>query len=151
MAVINMLKELFQFWQAKLAYFGWTNLFEWATNIMAILLVLDFNFCQLKTGYRHHWQWQLGAVSIFLGWVNLLLFVQKLPQLGIYVVMFTDILKTFSKFFSVFFLFIVAFALAFYTILQQQVGLAVDDIKAVQEQAVLTRKTMQAVRQFGSD
>lgn len=47
--------------------------------------------------------------------------VRKFPQLGIYVVMFTDILRTFSKFFVVFFLFIVAFALAFFMLFQNQV------------------------------
>ena len=68
------------------------------------------------------WQWSLGAVSVFLAWLNLVLFIQKFPQLGIYVVMFTHVLYTFVQFFIVFFLFIVAFALAFYTVLQDQVS-----------------------------
>ena len=64
----------------------------------------------------------MGAVSIFLAWLNLVLFIQKFPQLGIYVVMFTDVLYTFAQFFLVFFLFIIAFALAFYAVLQDQVS-----------------------------
>jgi transient receptor potential cation channel subfamily A protein 1 len=140
--------------------------------------------------------------------MDLVLFIRKMPRFGIYVVMFTDILWTFAQFFPVFILFIVAFAMAFYALIQNQyefrnvgqsllktsvmmigeiefgdiflekgtsteygdeifydittyivfvlflilmtviimnllVGLAVDDIKAVQEQAVLKRLAMQ--------
>ncbi|XP_035826279.1 transient receptor potential cation channel subfamily A member 1 homolog [Aplysia californica] len=197
-----LLKELLQIYQAKLNYFGWTNLIEWIVYVTALLLVISFNDCQRETGYRYVWQWHLGAISVFLAWMDLVLFIQKFPQFGIYVVMFTDILRTFSQFFIVFFLFIIAFALAFYSLFQNQVpfdsvgksivktsvmmigefefdsifneasvavnyaaasyiifiifliimsilimnllvGLAVDDIKAVQEQAALKRMAMQ--------
>lgn len=69
------------------------------------------------------WQWSLGAVAIFLCWINLVLFLQKFPRFGIYVVMFKDILNTFLQFAVVFFLFIVAFGLGFFTILQNQASL----------------------------
>ncbi|KAL8599950.1 hypothetical protein ACOMHN_050252 [Nucella lapillus] len=202
LAAFNLLKELLQIYQAKLAYLGWINLIEWTTYVTALLLVISFNECQRTTGYRYDWQWSVGAISVFLAWFNLVLFIQKFPQLGIYVVMFTDVLYTFVQFFVVFFLFIIAFALAFYMVFQQQgpfsnvpksliktsvmmigefefdsifnsdteevlypavsyilfvifliimsillmnllVGLAVDDIKAVQEQAALKRMAMQ--------
>ena len=68
------------------------------------------------------WQWQLGAIAIFLAWIDLVLFIRKVPRFGIYVVMFTDVLITFIQFFPVFFLFIIAFALAFYALLQNQVS-----------------------------
>lgn len=35
------------------------------------------------------WQWQCGAVAVFLAWINLILFLRKFPQFGIYIVMFT--------------------------------------------------------------
>ena len=69
------------------------------------------------------WQWSLGTVAIFLCWINLVLFLQKFPRFGIYVVMFKDILNTFLQFAFVFFLFIVAFGLGFFTILQNQASL----------------------------
>lgn len=47
--------------------------------------------------------------------------MRKFPKLGIYVVMFTDILKTFAQFFLVFCLFIVAFGLGFHMLLFEQV------------------------------
>ena len=69
------------------------------------------------------WQWNVGTVSIFLCWINLVLFIQKFPRFGIYVVMFKDIMKTFFQFFIVFALFIIAFALAFFSLFKNQVGL----------------------------
>ena len=52
-----------------------------------------------------------------------MLFIQKFPRFGIYVVMFKDIMKTFFQFFIVFALFIIAFALAFFSLFKNQVGL----------------------------
>ncbi|XP_022241901.1 transient receptor potential cation channel subfamily A member 1 homolog isoform X2 [Limulus polyphemus] len=202
MAIINLFKEVFQMYEKRLAYFTVENLIEWCCYISALLFVLDFTSCSQTTGIRLVWQWQLGALSVFLAWIVLVMFIRKFPVLGIYVNMFTDILRTFSKFFIVFFLFIVAFAFGFYTLLQNQdpfenigesilktsvmmigeiefdsifndsenpihfkpptyilfviflilmsiiimnllVGLAVDDIKSVQEHAALTRLAMQ--------
>ncbi|KAK7065169.1 hypothetical protein SK128_006956, partial [Halocaridina rubra] len=198
MAAFNILRELFQIYQARLNYIGLENLLEWCCYITAVLLVWDFSDCKV----REDWQWQVGAASIFMAWMNLLLFIRKFPYFGIFVVMFTDIFTTFIRFFIVFLLFIVAFALSFYTVLNKQfpfetpgksllktsvmmigefefdaifntpgeppqypavtyiifvvflilmsilimnllVGLAVDDIKAVQDQAVLKRLAMQ--------
>ena len=62
----------------------------------------------------------IGALSIFCAWMALVLFIRKFPRLGIYVVMFTSIMYTFTKFFLIFLLFLVAFALAFYTLLKNQ-------------------------------
>lgn len=206
LAALNLFKEMIQLYQAKLNYLGWTNLIEWIVYVTALLLVISFNECQRETGYRYEWQWHLGAIAVFLAWIDLVLFIQKFPRFGIYVVMFTDILFTFSQFFVVFFLFVIAFAISFYALFQNQVpfnsvpksfiktsvmmigefefdtifnnedntnstdvkypaasyiifviflvimsillmnllvGLAVDDIKAVQEQAALKRMAMQ--------
>ncbi|XP_041352044.1 transient receptor potential cation channel subfamily A member 1 homolog [Gigantopelta aegis] len=120
LAAFNLLKELLQIYQAKLGYLGWTNLIEWIMFVTSLLLVIDFNECMRISGYRYPWQWQVGAVAIFLAWMDLVLFIQKFPRFGIYVVMFTDILNTFMQFFIVFLLFIVAFALSFYTLLRNQ-------------------------------
>ena len=55
--------------------------------------------------------------------MSLALFIRKFPKIGIYVVMFTSVLYTFMKFFIIYVLFIVAFGLAFYTLLDtKQVG-----------------------------
>ncbi|XP_064627394.1 transient receptor potential cation channel subfamily A member 1 homolog isoform X2 [Lineus longissimus] len=211
LAGVQVIREVFQIYQAKANYFGFENLIEWVTYVSALLLVIDIESpCQAETGYRLDWQWQLGAVSVFWAWIELVLFIRKVPRFGIYVVMFTDVFGTFMRFLPVFMLFLIAFALSFFALLGNQVpfrgfgssllksavmmigefefdttfntmheaggrtessvvwfeavtiiqfvlflvimtilimnllvGLAVDDIKAVQDQAVLKRLAMQ--------
>jgi hypothetical protein len=63
----------------------------------------------------------MGAITITLAWLNLLGTVRQLPIIGIYVIMFHDILKTFFRFAIVFIVFIVAFGLGFHILLQNQV------------------------------
>ncbi|XP_063716937.1 transient receptor potential cation channel subfamily A member 1 homolog isoform X3 [Symsagittifera roscoffensis] len=203
-AVFNLFKELFQIKVYKMSYFlSGTNFIEVGCFSLALILVLPTAIGLNEDDTPTNWQWQCGALAIFLSWINLVLFIQKFPKFGIYVVMFTDILLTFFNFFVVFFLFIVAFGLGFYALLQNQnefstviysmvktgvmmigefeytsiffgeyeldgswkvvtlgffvvfavimsiitmnllVGLAVDDIKAVQDTAVLQRMAMQ--------
>ncbi|XP_037083097.1 transient receptor potential cation channel subfamily A member 1 homolog isoform X2 [Pollicipes pollicipes] len=122
LACVQLAKELFQVFQARWHYFGWNNMLEWTCYVCALLLVWDFDQCSRATGIRLVWQWKVGAVAVFLAWMNLLLFIRKFPVFGIYVVMFTDVLSTFTKFFLVFFLFITAFAITFFVLLQNQVA-----------------------------
>ena len=61
--------------------------------------------------------------SLLLTWLNLLSNVRKLPFLGIYVVMFSDVTVTFLKFSIIVVLFIVAFALGFHTLIAEKVCL----------------------------
>ena len=76
----------------------------------------------LKSFFRcNNFHQSLGALTIWLSWINLVLFMRRFPKLGIYVVMFTDIFKTFAQFFIIFMLFIVAFGLGFYMLLNEQV------------------------------
>lgn len=77
------------------------------------------------------WRLQFGAVSIFLAWFNLILFIRKFPVLGIYVVMFIDIFNTFVKFFVIFMLFLTAFGLAFFVLLQNHVSCIVKAHKVI--------------------
>ncbi|XP_075241022.1 transient receptor potential cation channel subfamily A member 1 homolog isoform X2 [Convolutriloba macropyga] len=205
-AVFNLIKEMFQIKVYKMVYFtSGTNAIEVGCFSLALVLTVPTALGFNDDNTPNAPQWQCGAVAIFLSWINLVLFIQKFPKFGIYVVMFTDILVTFFNFFLVFFLFIVAFGMGFYTLLQNQndfstvvyamiktgvmmigefeytdiffgdpdtnpkgswqvvtllffvvfavimsiitmnllVGLAVDDIKAVQDTAVLQRMAMQ--------
>ena len=58
---------------------------------------------------------------MFLSWMVLLLYIEIIPKLGIFVAMFTDVLKTFAEFFIVFAVFVIAFALSFHVLLGNQV------------------------------
>ena len=59
----------------------------------------------------------MGAITVVLAWLNLLGDIRQLPFLGIYVIMFFDVLKTFLRFIMVFLVFIIAFALGFHVLL----------------------------------
>ena len=87
---------------------------------MVIWRLLNYFFVCVVFIFQN-WQWQLGAMSLFSCWTNIILFMRRIPGFGLYVVMLTEILTTFFKFFVAFFLFIVAFAMAFYVLLQNQV------------------------------
>ena len=60
------------------------------------------------------WQWQLGALALFIAWLDLVLFLKKFPLTGIYVVMFVDIFYTFMRMILLSILFVVSFGVAFY-------------------------------------
>ena len=66
-----------------------------------------------------NWQWQLGALAIFLAWLDLVLFMKKLPLFGVYVVMYIQIIYTFLRFMFLALLFIIAFGLSFYMLFVQ--------------------------------
>jgi transient receptor potential cation channel subfamily A member 1 len=58
-------------------------------------------------------------MTVFLSWFQLLLLLQHFDQIGIYVVMFLEILQTLIKVLSVFSILIIAFGLAFYILLSR--------------------------------
>ena len=61
-----------------------------------------------------NWQWQFGILAVFLGWINLLLFFQKFPEIGIYIVLFLKICRTFLRTVALSLMLLTAFGLAFY-------------------------------------
>ena len=79
------------------------------------------NFHKLGTLIQWYFWMNKALISVTLSWLNLLSNVRKFPFLGIYVVMFTDVLQTFLKFSIICALFIIAFALGFYAVFAEQV------------------------------
>ncbi len=79
--------------------------------------MFDFKDGAENTGVRECWQWQIGAMVVVLAWLNLLGDIRQMPFLGIYVIMFFDIFKTFLRFVGVFLVFIIAFGLGFHALL----------------------------------
>ena len=51
---------------------------------------------------------------MFLAWIDLMLFFDKFPWIGIYVLMFVKVVSTFVKALFVSFLLVIAFALTLY-------------------------------------
>ena len=125
----RLLMEIFQFAIIHLRYFKeFENYIDLMVYILAVFLVIPFGSnCWCPT----NWQWQLGAIGVFLAWINLILFLKRVPLLGIYVLMFNAILQTFLKFALIAFLFVVAFGIAFYMILYKAVVVSGSGITAM--------------------
>ena len=107
--------------QSGLHYITFENVIEWSCYISSLLFAIDFSDCHARTGLRFDWQWQAGSFAITSAWLNLLSNIRKFPFLGIYVVMFTDVLLTFLKFAVIVIMFIVAFSMGFHCLLANQV------------------------------
>ena len=112
--LIRILVELFQLIFYSGEYLtSWINLIEGFLYIGTITFVLsDFEYTCLNS-----WRWQLGALCIFLCWINFFLFMSKEPTFGIYVVMFQEVVKTFLKTIPMSTLLIFAFGQPFYMLL----------------------------------
>ena len=65
-------------------------------------------------------QFQVGAVTITLAWINLLLHMRFLYGIGIYIVIFRDIVLTFLKVSVIFFIVLYGFALGFHILLSHR-------------------------------
>ena len=118
---IRLALEFCQFFRQRYHYFlKYENYIEVVAYISAVIFVSHFGSnCWCPT----NWQWQLGAIAVFLAWINLILFLKRVPLLGIYVLMFNSILYTFLKFALIAALFVAAFGFAFYMILYKAVSI----------------------------
>ena len=117
-----LLVELVQLVKTHYHYFlKIENYIELLAYLSSIIFVSHFG---TNCWCSRNWQWQLGAFGVFLAWINLILFLKRVPLLGIYVLMFNVILHTFLKFALIAFLFVVAFCIAFYMILYKAVSMS---------------------------
>ena len=89
-AIFRLLTETFQFIQLRLTYlFDWVNWVEVILFVCCIIFAWVFQTeCQCTTG----WQWQIGAVGVFLAWIDLVVFIRKLPLTGNWLIGWIDLL-----------------------------------------------------------
>lgn len=88
----------------------WSNWLEVPLFTLSPIFVVVPNTCLCPSP----WQWQLGAVVLFLAWINLLTFLYKLPAFGLYLLMMEQIIRKFLRVMIIAFLFSLAFGFAFY-------------------------------------
>ena len=109
------MSELLQFIQRRQNYL--TEL----ENYMEILLIVStviFTIaaqaeeCFCLRGYA----WQLGALAVFLAWIDLVLYLKKLPLTGIPINMLQSVVVTFLRLIYLPAILIIAFAIPFYMI-----------------------------------
>ncbi|XP_048509555.1 transient receptor potential cation channel subfamily A member 1 isoform X2 [Athalia rosae] len=112
---VYVLREILQLYQQRWTYLmDPTNLVSWLLYISASIMVVPIFIKRLD-----EIQFSCASITVFLSWFNLLLLLQRFDQVGIYVVMFLEILQTLIKVLLVFSILIIAFGLAFYILLSK--------------------------------
>ena len=105
--------EIYQTIQHRRDYFlHYINYLQGILYVATIVFVSNFQLHCLPS-----WQWQLGALCIFLSWINFIVFLSEQPVVGIYVVMFQDIIKTFLRMAPMAILLVLAFGQPFFMLL----------------------------------
>lgn len=92
-----------------------TNAIEWVLYASAVVYITPFIGNKAVS-----WQWEAGAVAVFLAWFNCLLYLQRFDFFGIYVVMFLEILRTLVQVLCVFSILLIAFGMSFYMLLNKE-------------------------------
>ena len=111
-AIFRLFFEVVQLVSQRLSYLkDWINLVEISQYICTVIFVWIYhNDCSCAL----FWQWEVGVAAVFLSWIVMILFVTKVPFIGIYVLILVQILFTFLKFVVLAGLLVVAFSLSFY-------------------------------------
>lgn len=68
-------------------------------------------------------RWQIGALALFLAWVNAVTFIKLVPRLGVYVLMFQKVICSFLKMFILGMLLVVAFGLTFHMLFREPLAM----------------------------
>eukprot|EP00117_Sycon_ciliatum_P021223 scpid19736/ scgid18665/ Transient receptor potential cation channel subfamily A member 1 homolog len=109
-AVIHIIKELIYIITLRLDYFQPETILDWCVYSLSLVFVWP----GLYGHQPNDIQWRCGAIALCVAWFNLLTYVQRFNEVGIYVVMFWSVIKTFIKVFLVYSIVLIAFALCFY-------------------------------------
>jgi len=113
--VVQMTKHAISLMRKRLAYLrNLLNFGEWICYIAAIIFVLPP--CDCKLGHKL----EVGAVALFFGWMNLILYFRRLSSYGQYVIMLTTMFVTLVKVLLLWMLFVMAFATTFYMIMDEE-------------------------------
>nr|AOR81469.1 TRPA1 [Nilaparvata lugens] len=116
--VLSSLREVLQLYQQRWQYLlDPTNLVLWMLYISSLMMV--FPLLTGQTQALVSLQVSCASITVFLTWFTLLLNLQRFDMVGIYVVMFLEILQTLIKVLVVFSILIIAFGLALYILLSQ--------------------------------
>uniref|UniRef100_A0A8C5I1M0 Ion transport domain-containing protein n=1 Tax=Gouania willdenowi TaxID=441366 RepID=A0A8C5I1M0_GOUWI len=111
--VYSVVKEVLQISQQRWNYFkDQTNMMDWSVAILSLLFILP-----LILNVEGSLHWQAGALAVLSSWSGFLLYIQRFDGIGIYVVMFGEIMKTLMRIVLLFVYMLFAFSLAFYALM----------------------------------
>ncbi|XP_039983195.1 transient receptor potential cation channel subfamily A member 1b [Xiphias gladius] len=109
-------KELMQISQQRWNYFkDYSNQCDWFSAIFSLLFIIP-----VMLNVEGSLHWQAGAMAVLSSWVGFLLYLQRFEGVGIYVVMFGEILKTLVRIVMLFIYLMLAFGLAFHALMLHQ-------------------------------
>lgn len=114
-SLFSIIKELLQLYRLRLKYF-WdaSSYMDWSINLLALFYLISKDpGCLCKTPL----QMKAAALSLFLGWLNLVLYLRRLSTYGRFVVMLMTMIQTLLKVIILFILFILAFGVSFYILM----------------------------------
>ena len=101
-------------------YFLFEALVRGSVFLLTIIFVCGFwNDCWCAPP----WQWQIGALTLFMAYINILLTLKRMPILGVPITMLLNIVVTFVKLIYLPVLLILAFAIPFYMVFVREVSL----------------------------
>ena len=118
---IRSMMELFEFIQRRLQYLREIE------NYLEMLLIITTAIFAIA-GHSEDcfcvgsFPWQCGALALFLGWIDLILYLKKLPLTGIRINMLQTVVFTFFKLMYLPAILIIAFALPFYMLFTRVSG-----------------------------
>lgn len=116
MNVYSIVKEVVQITQQRWSYFrDYSNQCDWVSAIFSLLFIIPVILD--SEGSLH---WQAGAIAVLISWIGFLLYLQRFEGVGIYVVMFGEILRTLFRIVMLFFYLMLAFSLAFHALMLNQ-------------------------------
>nr|XP_057916143.1 transient receptor potential cation channel subfamily A member 1b [Doryrhamphus excisus] len=116
MNIYAIVKEVLQIIQQRWNYLkDSSNQNDWFSAIFSLLFVIP-----LMANAQGSLHWQAGAMAVLQSWVGFLLYLQRFEGIGIYVVMFGEIMRTLYRVVMLFFYLLLAFALAFHALMLNQ-------------------------------
>ena len=121
LAAIRILIEILQFVVHPIAYLtSFENYLEVSGHILIVLFMVDPILTLNCRSLPNDWAWQCGIFAVFLTWINFFVSMKRYPLIGIYILMYVDILFTFLKIVVMALFFLIAFGMAFYMALLQE-------------------------------
>ncbi|XP_062297967.1 transient receptor potential cation channel subfamily A member 1b [Scomber scombrus] len=114
--IYSIAKEVVQISQQRWSYFrDYSNQCDWLSAIFSLLFIIP-----LMLNAEGSLHWQAGAAAVLNSWVGFLLYLQRFEGIGIYVVMFGEIMKTLVRIVMLFLYLMLAFSLAFHALMLNQ-------------------------------
>ncbi|EDV27631.1 uncharacterized protein TRIADDRAFT_53529 [Trichoplax adhaerens] len=105
-SIVNLIREIFQLYHEKWKYFlSYENYFEIALHTSVIAFAVG-------PGTSSYF-WAIGTFSVQLAYIELVMFLRKLPVIGKYVLMIRSMVNTILKVMIIVFIFVMGFAIGF--------------------------------------